>query len=308
MSTPIAHWDDAGRRRLEQGPFRAFWTDLGRAAGSVVLGARRAEIDPGARSTPVHRHSAEEEIFFVLAGSGLSWQDGRTFDVNAGDCLVHLPGKEAHTLVAGPEGLDVLVFGTRLPPEAAYLPRAEVAWLGTTWTNAGDGPHPWAREMAAGDLDLPAPTERPSTIVSLEGATGISMSRGDFVWTSHDLGRAAGSVSFGLRHVTLDPGRRSFPLHCHTAEEELFVVLEGTGTCILGEEQHPLRPGSVVARPAGTGVAHSFRAGDEPMVYLACGLRDPRDVAWYPHSGKVMFRGLKLVGRLELTEYWDGEL
>ena len=34
-----------------------------------------------------------------------------TYEVRAGDCLVHLGGEDAHTLVAGPDGLDVLAFG-----------------------------------------------------------------------------------------------------------------------------------------------------------------------------------------------------
>ena len=308
MSSPIAHWDEGGRRRVEQGSFRAVWTDLGRAAGSVALGARRAEIDPGARSTPVHMHTAEEEIFFVLAGSGLSWQDGRAFEVNAGDCLVHLPRKEAHTLVAGPEGLDVLVFGTRLSLEVGHLPRADVAWLGPTWTNAGDGPHPWAREMAAGELDLPAPSERPSTIVSLKEAKGTSMSRGDFVWTSHDLGRAAGSVSFGLRHVTLEPGRRSFPLPLPHGGGGAVRRSGGDGGL------HPGRGGASGAAGLGRGAAGRhwggprLRAGDVTMVYLACGLRDPQDVAWYPDVGQGDVPVVSISSEaLRSPDYWDGD-
>ena len=57
-----------------------------------------------------------------------------------------------------------------------------------------------------------------------------------------------------------------FPPHCHGAEEELFVVLEGDGTLELGEERLPMRPGSVVSRPAGSGVAHTFRAVGEARI------------------------------------------
>ena len=44
-----------------------------------------------------------------------------------------------------------------------------------------------------------------------------------------DLGRAAGSQRTGLRHVTIEPGALMAPPHCHAAEEEIFVVLEGDG-------------------------------------------------------------------------------
>ena len=65
--------------------------------------------------------------------------------------------------------------------------------------------------------------------------------------------------------------------------------------------------GTVVARPAGTGIAHTFRAGGEGLSLLAYGTRDPRDVTYYPRSGKVNVRGLGLIGRLNVLDYWDGE-
>ena len=85
-------------------------------------------------------------------------------------------------------------------------------------------------------------------------------------------------------------------------------MLEGDGTLLLGDEEHPVRAGHVVARPAGTGVAHAFRAG--PRRPGAAGLRRtrvPDDACFYPRSGKVAFRGLGVVGRIEQLDYWDGE-
>ena len=92
-------------------------------------------------------------------------------------------------------------------------------------------------------------------------------------------------------------------------------MLEGGGTLELwphlrrgGEhEVHSVRAGSVVARPAGTGRAHTFRAGDDGLTLLAYGTREPTDVTYYPRSGKVNFRGLGLIGRLDVLDYWDGE-
>ena len=157
---PIS-WDDCPVHALSRGHLRAGFTDVGAAAGSLATGLKRIVIEPGAQSSPAHVHGAEEEIFFVLGGSGLSWQYGATYEVGPGDCLVHLPGGggaeaivhlaggEARTLVAGGEGLDVLAYGSRLPNEACYLPRSQVAWLGPAWAAAGDGPDPyWGRPPA----------------------------------------------------------------------------------------------------------------------------------------------------------------
>ena len=78
----------------------------------------------------------------------------------------------------------------------------------------------------------------------------------------------------------------------HALEEELFYVLEGNGTLTLGDEQHPLRAGDVVARPPGTGVPHALRASDQGMTYLAYGTRVPGDSVYYPDAGQVRLRGL----------------
>ena len=125
--------------------------------------------------------------------------------------------------------------------------------------------------------------------------------------TRRDLGRAAGSKLSGLQHVSVCAGRRSSVRHCHSREDEIFVVLEGSGTLLLGDERHAVRPGSVVSRPAGTGVAHSFEAGDDPLVLLAYGTRDPDDTCWYPDSRKISSRGLGVIYRVEPLDYWDGE-
>jgi uncharacterized cupin superfamily protein len=68
-----------------------------------------------------------------------------------------------------------------------------------------------------------------------------------------------------------------------------------------------VRSGSVVSRPAGTGIAHVFRAGDEGLTYLAYGTREPGDVCFYPRSNKLFFRGVGVVARVERLDYWDGE-
>jgi len=313
MSSPfVTHWDDVETRRAEMGPMRAAWRDLGTAAGTVGVGLRRIDIDPGGRSTPVHVHGAEEEIFYVLAGSGVSWQDGATYEVSIGDCIVHRFGREAHTLIAGEAGLDVLAFGSRVPVEASYLPRAGVAWLSPTWVDAG-GEHPWAREAAAGELELPPPSPRPPTIVATNAVAAEEGRRGDCHRIDRDLGRAAGSQVAGLRHLVTDSGMLSGPPHVHSAEEELFVVLSGEGTMLLGDEEHPVHAGSVVGRPPGTGVAHALRAEAGPITYLAYGTRVPYDTCFYPRSGKILLGGLVGPGgigamfRTELLDYWDGE-
>ena len=309
MTELIAHWDDVEGRRSELGHLGAVWHDLGRAAGSVTVGVKRLEIDPGKWSTPAHVEGAEEEIVYVLGGSGLCWQDGKVYEVRPGDCIVHPPGRWAHTLRAGDDGLDVLIYGMRVPLQIADLPRADVAWIFPTWTEAGTGDHPWAREVAAGEPEVGEPEARPSNIVNADEAEWEDWTPGgDFGITSALLARPAGATLTGLNIDKIQPGKLNSPPHCHSAEEELFVVLEGDGTCLMGEEEHPVRAGHVVSRPAGTRVAHSFRGGEGGMTLLVYGTRDPNDICYYPRSNKVYFRGVGLMARLENLDYMDGEL
>jgi uncharacterized cupin superfamily protein len=313
----ISHWDDARTSRGEEGHIAGTWSSLtGGASGSI--GVKRVQVDPGKWSTPLHLEGAEEEIFYVLGGSGISvqWEgdDTRAYEVGEGDCIVHLALENAHTLRAGPNGLDVLAFGQRIyAGGVTWLPRAGVAWLGETWASVGgDEDHPWKREVAAGPPEVGALASRPSNIVNVADVEALERDGATVGRRVRFLGREAGSRRTGIRHAEVFPGKLGNPPHCHSADDEIFVVLEGDGHLLLWEkdgiDEHEVRAGSVVSRPAGTGVAHSFRAGSGGMTLLMYGTRDPREVCFYPRSKKVYFIGLDLIVRLgEPVDYWDGE-
>jgi uncharacterized cupin superfamily protein len=308
----VAHWDDAAKRHRQIGHLDATWTFLGEAAGCVGVGVRRIEVEPGGWSTPAHEHGREEELFFVLAGNGLSWQDGETFQIAAGDCVRYPAAAVAHTLHAV-DGLDVLAFGPRLYDESIGFPRIGLSLVGGRAVASLEGieqgfPIQFVREAEAGPPDLPAqPSPRPATIVNLSAVTPETIERPRVARTRRNLGRAVGSVTTGLQHIEVPPGKLSVPQHCHSAEEEIFVVLDGEGTLLLGDGEVPLYPGHVIARPPASGLAHSFRAGDDRLTYLAYGTREPNDICYYPHSNKISWRGVGLIGRVEPLDYWDGE-
>jgi uncharacterized cupin superfamily protein len=282
----LAHWDEIEGGSGEVGHLGGRWRRLGDAAGSKTIGANRIDVYPGKWSTPLHVQTAEEEIFYVLRGSGICLQDEAAYEVRPGDCLVFLGGGPTHTLKAGDDGLDVIAFGTRLPVETGYLPRAGVAWIAHRWTEVGHGDHPWDREVAAGEPEVPELSERPANVVNVEEVED------EFGASWRRLGRAAGSEQSGLNWGRLGPDEEDDNEHCHSAEEELFVVLEGGGTIFLGGEPHEVRAGSIVARPAGTRVPHCWTAGPDGLTTLFYGTRDPSDVIWYPRIRKLFFRGV----------------
>jgi len=308
----IAHWDDVAKQRNERGQMAATWSNLGGAAGSYRCGVQRLEMGPGEMPTPAHVHGESEEIFYVLGGSGLTWMDEKAYEIRTGDCIVYKNFHEAHTIRAGDGGLDVLAFGGREYTPVGELPRGGSMWTVTGWAEVHDS-HPWDREPP---LEWPEPEpERVATIVNVADVEpDVRGGR-----RRRDLARAAGSRWTGLRHIECDPGVLTGPPHVHSAEEEIFVVLDGEGTLELtpsprgvGEfgdeaETHEVRRGAVVARPPGTGVAHAFRAGDNGLTLLAWGTREPNDICWYPRSNKIFWRGVGVIGRIETLDYWDGE-
>jgi uncharacterized cupin superfamily protein len=313
----LSHWDEVPSRRAERGHIAGSWQNLTGRASSTV-GVKRIQVDPGMWATPLHLEGAEEEIFFVLGGSGVSvqWEgdDTHGYEVREGDCIVHLALENAHTIQAGDGGLDVLAFGQRTYAGGiGWIPRAGVAWLGETWVAVGaEEDHPWAREVAVGPPDVAELSERPANIVNVADVDPVERDAETVGRRVRDLGRAAGSRRTGLRYAEVLPRKLHTAPHCHSAEEEIFVVLDGAGELLLweadGVREHSVRRGSVIARRAGSGVAHAFRGGEQGLTVLLYGTRDPNDVCYYPRSGKVFFRGLGLITRVgEQVGYWDGE-
>ena len=309
----IARLDEGRRREVELGHLRSRWTYTGDAAGCVNVGMRRLELPAGGWSTPAHEHGREEEIFYVLSGRGLSWQAGEVCEVGPGDCIVYLAGGGAHTLHAV-EPMDVLLFGERHDDESVGFPRLGMSYAGRRMVESipclTDGhATQFVLESELGPPPLPpgAAGPRPPTVVNVQDVEALTVERPRVARTRRNLGRAAGSVSTGLQHVRVFPDMESAPPHCHSLEEEIFVVLDGEGVVVVGEDESPVQAGHVIARPAGTGLAHVFRAGPSGLTYLAYGMRHPADVCFYPRSNKLAFRGVGVIARLERLDYWDGE-
>jgi uncharacterized cupin superfamily protein len=251
--------------------------DIGLAAGALNVGLHRLQLGP--EETAQQAYAAVEEIVYVLEGSG-SWENGpETSEVRAGDCGVRLVQDQGHRLRAGKDGLTVFAFVS-----------------------------PVARKLVS------KATNRAPQIVNVNAIEAdYEGDAGKWVVVA----RKAGAVRAGLNWGHLEPGKSGSSPHCHSADEEVFVILEGGGTLELwpspmrGEdkerEEHEIRAGDVVWRPPSTGIGHFFRGGEEGMTFLAYGTREPNDVCYYPRSNKTYWRGVGLITRLELLGYDDGE-
>jgi uncharacterized cupin superfamily protein len=234
--------------------------------------------------------------------------------VRAGDCVIQRAAEHEHTFIAGPNGLEYLVFGTRHPTDLSWLPRSGAVRFGRTWAE-GRVDDPWDREAASPPLAYGKPAERPSNILNIDEVELEHWGRS----ATAPLATRDRSDQAGFHWERLDPGARGSVPHCHSEEEEIFVMLEGEGTLHLWpspsfaagtgaeKEEIPIRAGHVVARPPATRVSHWFRAGENGLTMLIYGTRRPNDICWYPRSNKIALRGIGVIGRIEVLEYDDGE-
>jgi uncharacterized cupin superfamily protein len=179
--------------------------------------------------------------------------------------------------------------------------------VGGVATFVADPRHQWHFEAEAGPVERAEPGPRPANVVHMTDVPAVEQGRPGWEQVKHRIGRHLGTVTTGMTLMDVARGAKSYPFHCHSAEEELFVVLAGEGTLRLGDERHALRPGNIVSRPAGTQIAHQFIAGEGGLTVLAYSDIHPNDLAFYPDSNKVKLRGLDVMIRVEPLDYWDGE-
>lgn len=97
-----------------------------------------------------------------------------------------------------------------------------------------------------------------------------------------------GAEKLAYNVTEVPPGKRAFPFHNHHNNEEMFLILEGSGTLRFGEEEYKIGPHDVVAcPPGGAEKAHQIiNTGDGPLRYLAISTTLGTDVFQYPDSGK----------------------
>ena len=93
--------------------------------GAQKLGYNLTAVPPGKRAFPFHNHRVNEEMFFVVAGTGEIRIGGAVHPIRTGDVIACPPGggETAHQIVnTGTTELRYLAVSTKLSPEIAEYP------------------------------------------------------------------------------------------------------------------------------------------------------------------------------------------
>jgi uncharacterized cupin superfamily protein len=98
---------------------------LGPMLGAKDLGYSYDIVPPGKRSCPFHSHRGEEEMFFIVRGTGTLRYGNESRRIRAGDVICCPTGgaESAHQIINDSDGeLAYLSVSTRMPAEVCEYP------------------------------------------------------------------------------------------------------------------------------------------------------------------------------------------
>ena len=130
------------------------------------------------------------------------------------------------------------------------------------------------------------------------------------------IGPMLGMQKLGCTLVELEPGKKAWPYHLHYGAEELFVILEGSGTIRYDDSNHDIKAGDIIFTPPGEGTAHQIiNTSNSLLRYLALSTMDSPELCYYPDSGKYGSYAFSADGPRKVfiahedneAQYWDGE-
>ena len=126
-----------------------------------------------------------------------------------------------------------------------------------------------------------------------------------------------GARKLGYNLTEVPPGKSQCPFHSHRSEEEMFLILDGSGELRFGDQTYKIRKHDVIACPTGgPSTAHQIvNTGATPLRYLSLSTVSDVEVCEYPDSNKIsIFAGepeaprLRAILRAESTvDYYDRE-
>ena len=125
----VINIDQLELERFEKGgQFRSDGVRIGPLLGAKDLGYSYDVVPPGKRACPFHSHRAEEEMFFIVRGTGTLRYGSETRAIRAGDvicCPTGGPGTAHQIINDSTEELAYLSVSTMMPAEVCEYPDSQ---------------------------------------------------------------------------------------------------------------------------------------------------------------------------------------
>ena len=129
MSKPILNIDELDYMDWGHGEgYAAKFGMISRAIGSKGLGYNLTVVPPGKRAFPFHSHRVNDEMFFVVEGSGEIRIGEETHAIRQGDVIACPPGgpETAHQIINNSDAeLQYLAVSTNMSPEICEYPESD---------------------------------------------------------------------------------------------------------------------------------------------------------------------------------------
>ena len=126
IDSKVVNIDELKLEHFDKGEqFASDAARIGPLLGAKDLGYSYDVVPPGKRSCPFHSHYGEEEMFFIVRGSGLLRFGAETRPIRAGDFICCPTGgpDTAHQIVNDSDAeLAYLSISTRAPAEVCEYP------------------------------------------------------------------------------------------------------------------------------------------------------------------------------------------
>lgn len=271
---------------------------FGDAVGFQRLGVHLLRLPPGHESFVHHTHYTEEELIYVLSGSGIAELGTVEHEVGAGDFLGFPTPSIGHQLRnESDQDLVYLVAGERQRLEISEFPKLGKRVLRYQMTVAIDDAG--ASETFPGLPGLPGavePTTGKSCLLTARARADLPTQTFSHPFNPkseihiQSLGDAVGLERIGLHVIRVPAGKESYLFHAHHTEEEFVFVLSGRGIAEIGEAEYEIGAGDFIGFPTPSPGHHLRNASGDDLVYLSGGERHTAEIIDYPRAGKRMIR------------------
>lgn len=125
---PFINIDNLEYKQQQNGKkFEANIAPIGTLIGAEKLGYRMVVLPPGKAAWPFHSHLVNEEMFFIIEGSGMLRHGSEEYKVTTGDVICSPPKKDlAHQIVNDSNSeLKYMAVSTNVDPDICIYPDSD---------------------------------------------------------------------------------------------------------------------------------------------------------------------------------------